>query len=181
MNNKNLTDLDLKKVHLIMSKIEFIFIELKHILWMIKFKEKEFLILRKEINIKENFMKIRSMAMESFIQKKEIGEYWKDKRQGRGTYFFPIGDMQIYILFNFNYNGQFQDDQMHGKGELKIQNTGDIYTGSFKNNKKEGDFEIKHSNGQIAKVTFKNDQLIGNVKSIIQKAIKGSIFHDRKQ
>ncbi|CAK89965.1 unnamed protein product (macronuclear) [Paramecium tetraurelia] len=147
---------------------------------MIKFKEKEFLILRKEINIKENFMKIRSMAMESFIQQKEIGEYWKDKRQGRGTYFFPNGDI---------YNGQFQDDQMHGKGELKIQNTGDMqkinensrYTGSFKNNKKEGDFEIKHSNGQIAKVTFKNDQVIGNVKSIIQKAIKGSIFHDRKQ
>ncbi|CAD8169318.1 unnamed protein product [Paramecium octaurelia] len=103
------------------------------------------------------------------------GEFYKDKKQGRGTYYFPNGDI---------YNGQFQDDQIHGKGELKIYNTGDVYIGLFKNNKKEGDFEIKHSNGQSCKAAFKNDQEIGNVKSIIQKSahiIKGTIFHDRKQ
>ncbi|CAD8109731.1 unnamed protein product [Paramecium sonneborni] len=99
------------------------------------------------------------------------GQFQNDKKQGIGTYYFANGDI---------YKGNFKDDQLHGKGELIYQNNGESYTGFFQNNKKEGEFEIKFSNGQKEKIYFKNDQQVGNVKSMIKKAIKGSIFQDKK-
>ncbi|CAD8090087.1 unnamed protein product [Paramecium primaurelia] len=103
------------------------------------------------------------------------GSFYNDKKQGTGTYYFSNGDI---------YKGSFQDDQIHGRGQLICYNTGDVYIGIFKNNKKEGEFDVKHSNGQIDQVVFKNDQSNGKVKAIIKKsaqAIKGTIFHDKKQ
>lgn len=55
-----------------------------------------------------------------------------------------------------SYDGTFSNDVISGTGKMTYE-TGDIYVGRFKENKKHGPGEYTRSNGYIMKGNWDND------------------------
>lgn len=75
------------------------------------------------------------------------GEWYKDKKNGKGICYFP--DRSVY-------EGDFVNDLFEGYGKFSWP-TNDIYIGEWKNGNMEGDGEFKHNDGHILKGRFKNN------------------------
>jgi len=75
------------------------------------------------------------------------GEWTKDKKNGKGTCYFP--DKSVY-------EGCFANDLFEGYGKYSWPNN-DIYIGLWKAGRMEGEGEFKHNDGHILKGIFKNN------------------------
>jgi len=89
-------------------------------------------------------------SKENFVGDKYIGGWKKNKKDGRGKYF--------YLANNKNkgdvYSGQYVKDDMNGHGTY-IWSNGDKYLGEWKNNK---------PNGQGTYIWIKGDKYVGEYK-----------------
>jgi hypothetical protein len=111
------------------------------------------------------------MGEENSIEGKFVGNFYKDKKYGKGKMIYNIsGD--IYEgeykddLFNGNghyiwkttgqeYKGEYKNGLMHGKG-LFEWSEGEYYRGNFVDGKKEGEGELHMGNGRSFIGPFSN-------------------------
>ena len=81
---------------------------------------------------------------------KYIGE-WKDDMMHKGTWTHPDGT---------KYVGEFKDGKAHGQGTW-TEPDGTKYVGEFKDGLKHGKGTYTHPNGDVVKVLYEYDELIG--------------------
>ena len=105
-----------------------------------------------------------------------IGSFANDSKCGLGIIYKGMHDFYIGQLNNDAYNGKgcilthnmlyignFISDMIEGTGTvINFENKWNIYTGKFKQNKKEGEGKIIYSNGDIYEGIFKEDQYDNN-------------------
>ena len=75
------------------------------------------------------------------------GEWVKDKKQGKGIFYFS--DKSIF-------EGNFMNDTFHGYGKFTFPSN-DVYIGEWKEGKMDGEGEFKHHDGHVLKGLFKNN------------------------
>lgn len=73
--------------------------------------------------------------------------------------------MKKFFLNGDKYEGELEDDQPHGKGELTTS-SGDKYIGDFQNGEKHGEGVLIKNNGNKYEGSFKNSKAHGLGKSI---------------
>jgi len=78
-----------------------------------------------------------------------VGEFKEGKKSGKGTMEYNNKDF---------YNGEWDDDQMHGLGHYKWY-TGDEYRGGFKNDKRHGKGTLILSNGEVYEATWEDGKM----------------------
>ena len=87
----------------------------------------------------------------NFKSEKYEGYWSKDKKNGKGIYYFNNGDI---------YNGDWKEGKIDGNG-IYYYNNGNRYEGNWINGKREGKGILYFSNGDIYEGDWKNDKRDG--------------------
>ena len=103
---------------------------------------------------------------------KYIGNFKKGKKCGEGSLYKNNGDIiqgeffegkikkgKIMFKNMDEYEGNFKDEKMSGRGIYKYEN-GDIYEGFFENNLFNGEGKMTKKDGEVKKGIFKDGELI---------------------
>ena len=103
---------------------------------------------------------------------KYIGNFKKGKKCGDGSLYKNNGDIiqgeffegkikkgKIMFKNMDEYEGNFKDEKMSGRGIYKYEN-GDIYEGFFENNLFNGEGKVTKKDGEVKKGIFKDGELI---------------------